>query len=80
MCHKIEDHSGPSFTAKWSMASLGDIFEQISLTMPPASPGSLPPGSYADVLAHFLDRTGYPAGSAELPADRNALRCIRAGN
>jgi hypothetical protein len=79
-CHKIEDHSGASFRAKWSAATLGDIFDQMSLTMPPAKPGSLPPDGYADILAHFLDRTGYPEGRAELPADAGALRRIRAAN
>jgi alcohol dehydrogenase (cytochrome c) len=79
-CHKVEDHSGANFRAKWSTATLGDIFEQISLTMPPAKPGSLPPDGYADILAHLIDRTGYPAGSTELSPDRNTLRGIRAGN
>ena len=79
-CHKVEDHSGASFRAKWSTATLGDIFEQMSLTMPPAKPGALPPDGYADILAHFLERTGFPEGKTELPADRNTLRGIRAGN
>jgi hypothetical protein len=78
-CHKIEDHSGTSFTTKWSNASLGDIFDQMSLTMPPAKPGSLPPDGYADILAHFLQRTGFPEGGAELPPDAGTLRGIRAG-
>jgi alcohol dehydrogenase (cytochrome c) len=79
-CHKVEDHSGASFTAKWSTATLGDIFEQMSLTMPPAKPGSLSPDAYADILAHLLERTGYPEGRVELPADGGILRGIRAGS
>ena len=79
MCHKIEDHSGTNFTVKWSTASLGDIFDQMSLTMPPARPGSLMPDGYADILAHLLQRTGFPEGRAELPADATALGAIRAG-
>jgi alcohol dehydrogenase (cytochrome c) len=79
-CHRLEDHSGASFKTKWSSATLGDIFDQISLTMPPASPGSLSPDGYADILAHLLDRTGFPDGRAELPANRDTLRSIRAAN
>jgi alcohol dehydrogenase (cytochrome c) len=78
MCHLIEDHIGTSFDVKWSNHTLGDIYEQIALTMPPASPGSLPPDGYASVLAYFLSRSGYPQGSTDLPADRDVLRGIRA--
>ena len=78
-CHAIDEHSGTSFTAKWSNATLGDVFDQISLTMPPASPGGLRPDGYADILAHLLERTGYPAGQVDLLPDRETLRGIRAG-
>lgn len=78
MCHKAEDHSGASFTAKWSNATLGDIFDQVSSTMPPANPGSLSPDGYASIVAYFLSRTGLPEGRADLPADRNVLLGIRA--
>jgi hypothetical protein len=78
MCHKIEDHSGASFTAKWSNATLGDIFDQVSSTMPPANPGSLSPDAYASIVAYFLSRTGLPEGRTDLPGDRNVLRGIRA--
>jgi alcohol dehydrogenase (cytochrome c) len=78
MCHGIEDQSGASFNTKWSSHTLGDIYEQMSITMPPANPGGLSPDSYASILAYFLSRTGYPEGSTELPTDRNVLRGIRA--
>jgi mono/diheme cytochrome c family protein len=78
MCHGIEDHIGASFDVKWSNHTLGDIYEQIALTMPPASPGSLPPDGYASVVAYFLSRSGYPQGPTDLPGDRDVLRGIRA--
>jgi alcohol dehydrogenase (cytochrome c) len=78
MCHGIDEHTGTNFAAKWSNQTLGDIYEQISITMPPANPGGLAPDGYAGVLAYFLSRSGYPEGPAELPADRDVLRGIRA--
>jgi mono/diheme cytochrome c family protein len=77
-CHNVTDHTGTSFTAKWSSNSLGDIFDQVS-TMPPASPGGLNPDGYANLVAFFLSKSGYTPGREELPADRNALKGIRVG-
>lgn len=79
MCHSADEHTGSRFTVKWSSNTLGDIYEQISATMPPASPGSLTPEGYASLVAFFLSRSGYSPGRAELPADLNTLRAIRAG-
>ncbi len=79
MCHSVADHTGGNFTAKWSASTLGDIFDQLATTMPPANPGSLNPDGYASLLAFFLSRSGFTPGGEELPLDRNSLRAIRVG-
>ena len=78
-CHAVDEHTGASFAAKWSSVTAGDLFEQLSTTMPPASPGSLNPDGYASLIAFFLSRSGFSPGGSELPAERNALRAIRIG-
>jgi hypothetical protein len=45
----------------------------MSGTMPPNAPGSYSPETYADLMAYILKTGGYKAGSAELPADVDAL-------
>jgi mono/diheme cytochrome c family protein len=75
-CHQAAAYTGANFGAKWSGQTLGDIYQHISLAMPPANPGGLTPGAYASVVAFFLSRSGNPAGNQELPADPAALRAI----
>lgn len=52
------------------MASAQDLYHFISTAMPLAAPGSLSPEEYRELLAFILSRNGYPAGDAELTADR----------
>jgi hypothetical protein len=75
-CHQIGNYVGENFTLKWGGGTLGDIYQDISLQMPPADPGGLTPLSYASIVAHFLRESGYPTGAA-LPADGFQLGSIR---
>jgi alcohol dehydrogenase (cytochrome c) len=75
-CHEAANYTGENLSALWSGRTLGDFFQDISLTMPPADPGGLTPYTYASILAYFLRETGHPAGNAELPADTQQLRGI----
>jgi alcohol dehydrogenase (cytochrome c) len=75
-CHEAVNYTGDNLSALWSGRTLGDFFQDISLTMPPADPGGLTPYSYASILAYFLRETGHPAGNAELPSDAQQLRGI----
>jgi alcohol dehydrogenase (cytochrome c) len=68
-CHDPANYTSANFGAKWSGATLSDLYQDISLAMPPANPGGLTPVSYASIVAFFLSRSGYPPGSAELPGD-----------
>jgi mono/diheme cytochrome c family protein len=78
-CHGVEEHTGAALQVKWASQTLGDVFQQLSTTMPPASPGSLNPDGYASLLAFFLSRSGYTPGESQLSADLGTLRGIQVG-
>jgi len=75
-CHEIENYTGANLVAKWAGGTVGDIFQDISLQMPPANPGGLTPLSYASILAYILSESGFPSGNATLPSDGLRLRSI----
>src|SRR5690606_26119247 len=58
VCHEAANYTGQSFLAKWAGATLGDVYQDISLSMPPANPGGLTPVSYASIVAYFLHGSG----------------------
>jgi alcohol dehydrogenase (cytochrome c) len=68
-CHEPGNYTGANFTAKWGGGSLSDVYQDISLSMPPANPRGLTPVSYASIVAYFLSETGYPASRETLPGD-----------
>ena len=65
--------TGPSFVARWSMRSLGELFDYMRSVMPLNSPGGLSAQQNADLLAFMLRRADYPPGAKELPASTEAL-------
>jgi hypothetical protein len=65
-----------SFMFLWADMSLGDLFERTRLLMPSDRPGSLPPPTYADIIAFIASKNGFPAGSAELGTDVAVLKQI----
>lgn len=69
--------SGGEFTSNWNDLSVGDLFERIRISMPQNNPGSLSRQQNADVLAFILRKGNYPAGSAELPTQTEALNQIK---
>ena len=74
-CHASANYAGQAFQAKWGGFTLGDIYSDISVSMPPANPGGLPPEDYASIIAFLLRETGYVNdASAQLPADGFQLR------
>jgi alcohol dehydrogenase (cytochrome c) len=75
-CHAATVYTGPNFGAKWSGKTLADVYEPMSLAMPPANPGGLGPSAYASIVAFFMSRSAIPDGEEELPADPAALRTI----
>jgi cytochrome c2 len=76
-CHTTATYSTPAFVRKWDGRPLGELFGQISETMPEDFPGSLQPAEYAQVIAYLLKINRMPAGAEDLPADQDALDRIR---
>ncbi len=59
---------GEYFVKMWRGRSVGALLEKSVKTMPPAAPGSLKPGVYADLVAYVLEMNGAKAGSVALGA------------
>lgn len=64
---------GPQFMQKYGGRSVLELFEITRTTMPTANPGSLPPQTYAALVAFMLQENAIVAGNAELPADPRQL-------
>lgn len=65
--------AGREFIVFWTELPVGSLFERIKVTMPEDGPGRLSDEEYTDVVAYMLDRSDYPSGDTELPADKEAL-------
>lgn len=65
--------AGASFLEFWDGLSLGDLYQVMSISMPQDNPGSLELSEYVDVIAYMLQKSDYPTGADELPADEAAL-------
>ena len=68
--------AGSDFIVFWTELPVGTLFDRIKSTMPEDGPGRLTDEEYTDILAYLLDANDYPAGEAELPADKMALDAI----
>lgn len=69
--------AGDGFMMNWQGRTLGELFDKISLTMPALDPGSLKPDQAADLVAHILDTSKYPAGSMALASTAAELQQIK---
>lgn len=67
---------GAGFMRRWFQESLGSVFTKMRTQMPLNGPGSLPEGSYLDVLSFVLEESGFPAGTEELTANPAQLASI----
>src|SRR6185503_10262330 len=79
-CHgaELDGGRGPSlkgdrFITAWENGSVNKLFTKIRDTMPPLNAEQVSPATKADIIAYLLEVNGFPAGSAELPADTAAL-------
>jgi hypothetical protein len=61
----------------WNGLSVGELYERIRVSMPPSNPNSLPPKDKADIVAYLLKQNGFPAGTAELAPEAEALKGIK---
>jgi quinoprotein glucose dehydrogenase len=69
--------TGDSFVMTWQGKSVGELFDKINMTMPALDPGSLKPEQVADVVAHILSVSKYPAGTTELASSVEPLNQIK---
>jgi hypothetical protein len=86
-CHRdnlLGDYGPPligvDFTYPWDGRTLGELYEKMASTMPPASAVdrvSVSSGDYVDIIGFILQSNGLPPGTAELPTDTEQLRAIR---
>jgi quinoprotein glucose dehydrogenase len=69
--------AGPTFLGNWDGLTVNDLFERTRLTMPQDDPGVLTREQIAEVIADVLSVNKFPAGTADLPTQAEALRQIR---
>jgi ankyrin repeat protein len=67
---------GQPFFARFGGTSADDVVDVIRRTMPQDAPDSLGVPAYTDIVSYVLKANGSPAGGAELPAEREALKQI----
>ena len=84
-CH-IEDLSGgkdspplvgDDFLGGWKGKSVGDLFDEVRMTMPFDNPGKLTAEQYSDVIAYIFSANKFPAGDKELDHDTAPLQKIQ---
>lgn len=67
---------GERFWTDWKETTVEYLFNQIRRNMPFSEDGSLagtlPGGTYADIVAHILKTNGFPSGPQELTAETTA--------
>jgi len=69
--------AGKDFLANWEGKTVGELFEKIATTMPATAPGTLTPAQAADIVAHTLNASGYPAGATELEGKVDVLTQVK---
>lgn len=68
--------AGRDFLMNWNDLSVGDLYDRIRTSMPQNAPGSLRAEQNAAIVAFVLQKNGFPAGAAELPAQGDVLKKI----
>jgi quinoprotein glucose dehydrogenase len=69
--------AGKDFLTMWQGKTVGDLYEKTQTSMPATAPGSLTPEQAAEVVAHMLSGSKYPAGAAALEGKMEALLQIK---
>jgi mono/diheme cytochrome c family protein len=68
---------GSKFAAKWENQTLGNLLDQMVMSMPQDAPGSLSRDQHVDILTFILARNGFPAGKTDLTSKAEVLSTIR---
>lgn len=74
-CHE-EDEFTDAFLDSWAGATVADLYDLLSSTMPDDDPGSLEPGDYADAIAYIFQLNGLPPGRQDLDTRTERLARI----
>jgi S-disulfanyl-L-cysteine oxidoreductase SoxD len=69
--------TGSDFMGNWTDLTVGDLFERIRVSMPPSGPGTVTPAQKADIVAHILNVSKFPAGTTELEPKTEVLKGIK---
>ena len=67
---------GTDFISDWEFMSVGDIVDEMQISMPANRPGQLGEETNALILAYILKFNKFPAGKQELPRGADPLRGI----
>jgi mono/diheme cytochrome c family protein len=68
---------GSKFSAKWHDLTLGNLLDQMVMSMPQDAPGSLSRDQHLDILTFILARNGFPAGGTDLTSKAEVLNAIK---
>ena len=69
--------AGKDFLSNWTGKTVGELFEKTHTTMPATAPGTLTPAQAADIVAHMLNGSGYPAGTTEMESKVETLLQVK---
>ncbi|HKQ93542.1 MAG TPA: cytochrome c [Blastocatellia bacterium] len=69
--------AGPAFLANWDGLTVGDLYQRIRVSMPPANPRRLSRRQITDILGHLMKANGFPAGKTELAQETEAMKQVR---
>ena len=75
-CHSQNEWASPMFLRVWSGRPVGDLYENLRMTMPYDAPGRLSREEYSEVVSYMLRLNEVPAGDADLPSDPEGLSSI----
>lgn len=75
-CHAPNRFTDDLFYSSFAGKPLFEMFDVISDSMPEDNPGSLKKEEYADVIAYLLKLNNFPAGTTEVPTDKDGLSAI----
>lgn len=67
---------GVDFRLRWGGRPVEALFNEVTRTMPPGSPGSLGDDTYAQLLAYLIQENGVIAGNRPLPSEPALLRTV----
>ena len=75
-CHSQNEWATPMFLRVWSGRPVGDLYENLRMTMPYDAPGRLSREEYSELVSYMLRLNNAPAGDADLPSDAAGLSSI----